>query len=276
MRVGPFTLVSFHAHPDDEALLTGGTLARTARQGHRVVLVVATDGAAGLTREDWVADLAVRRRGEVERAAAALGVHRVVHLGYADSGMDGQASPDTSFVGRPVEEAAQRLAAVLDEEDADLLTVYDAHGGYGHPDHVRVHHVGVRAAALAARPPVVLEATVDRRPLHRATAVLRRLGPALRPLLRGLELPDLSRAYADPARLTHRVDVRGAWEAKRAALAAHASQAAAEGGSGGRTVGLLLRLPGPLSRRVLGREWFLERGRTPTRPLLDDIFASLR
>src|SRR3954465_14291784 len=81
-----YTLVSFHAHPDDEALLTGGTLARAAAEGHRVVLVVATGGERGLTGKP-VDDLAAARRRELDQAAAALGVQRVVLLGYEDSGM---------------------------------------------------------------------------------------------------------------------------------------------------------------------------------------------
>ena len=72
----------------------------------------------------------------------------------------------------PADEAASRLAQILRDEKGDLLTTYDAAGGYGHPDHVRVHDVGARAAATAGTP-VVLEATVDRRSLLRLARVLR-------------------------------------------------------------------------------------------------------
>ncbi|MER6800013.1 PIG-L deacetylase family protein, partial [Amycolatopsis mediterranei] len=77
--MGPVTtIVAFHAHADDPVLLSGGTLARAAADGHRVVVVVATDGMA--------AEHPTPRWAELEAAAAILGVRRVVHLGYADSG----------------------------------------------------------------------------------------------------------------------------------------------------------------------------------------------
>src|SRR4051812_10179812 len=91
------TVVSFHAHPGDEALLTGGTLAKAAAAGHRVVLVTATAGGAGLTasRIRAAGELGRRRLGELEKAAAAIGAASVELLGYDDSGMDGCASGDT-------------------------------------------------------------------------------------------------------------------------------------------------------------------------------------
>src|SRR5690349_16575445 len=87
--VMPGALVSFHAHPDDEALLVSGTLARAAAEGHRVVVVVATAGEAGLTDEAHAADgrLGERRLAELRRSADLLGVARVECLGYADSGL---------------------------------------------------------------------------------------------------------------------------------------------------------------------------------------------
>jgi LmbE family N-acetylglucosaminyl deacetylase len=91
-----FTVVSFHAHPDDEALLTSGTLARAAADGHRVVIVVATAGEAGLTRDDWAADgLGSRRQAELAQSARAIGAARVEVLGHPDSGWSA-ATPATS------------------------------------------------------------------------------------------------------------------------------------------------------------------------------------
>jgi len=83
-----FTLVAFHAHPDDEALLMGGSLARLAAEGHRVVLAVATDGEAGAAASPYRSGpgLAAFRRDELERSAAALGCARVVRFGFKDSG----------------------------------------------------------------------------------------------------------------------------------------------------------------------------------------------
>lgn len=265
----PFTVVSLHAHPDDEAFLVGGTLARLAAEGHRVVLVVATDGEAGLAAAELAGkDLGQRRRAELATAAARLGCAEVRFLGYADSGMDGRAEGN-AFARTPVEAAAQHVASVLGELGADALTIYDSHGGYGHPDHIQVHRVGLRAAELAGTP-LVLEATVDRRPLIRVLKLLRafRLSPA------GWDPERFAGAYADPGQITHRVNVAPWAEEKRAAMAAHASQATAD--TEVRTLAVFLRFPRPLYRLVFRHEWFVERSRPPVRPLVDDPLETLR
>ena len=264
-----FTLVAFHAHPDDEALLTGGTLARAADEGHRVVLVTATAGGRGLAgHEDGSGEeLAEVRSRELQESARALGCARLVTLGYADSGLDG-AAPG-GFATVDVEAAARRLAELLVDERADVLTVYDRNGGYGHPHHVAVHRVGVRAAELAGTP-VVLEATVDAALFVSALRVLRWFGDAL-----GRSAPFGTRSVFAPHReITHRVRVTGHLEAKRRAMAAHASQQRAEGQT--RVLARMLALPGPLFALAFGREWFVERGRRPGRRPLDDVFASVR
>jgi LmbE family N-acetylglucosaminyl deacetylase len=269
-----YTLVSFHAHPDDEALLTAGTLARAAAEGHRVVLVVATSGEAGLTTpaQSGFDPLGERRRlgelraAEVERSAALLGCARVVHLGYPDSGMRGEHG---GFAALAIDEPAQRLAEVLQAEGADALTVYDANGGYGHPDHIQVHRVGHLAAQIAGTP-LVLEATVDRSALMRALRLVHwtKLAPA------DFSPARMARSYSDPAELTHRVDVRGYLGQKRLAMRAHATQSA--GGGGERTLAFCSKLPAPLYRRAFGTEWFIERGRQRLDTPSDDIFCSLR
>ena len=266
-----FTLVSFHAHPDDEALLTGGTLARAAADGHRVVLVTATAGEAGLSGDGMQdsARLEAQRRGELARSAQALGCARWEILGYDDSGYGPGAPRPGSFATLDPEEPARRLAEILRAERADALTVYDPHGGYGHLDHQQVHRVGVRAAELAGTP-LVLEASIDRDRIGRVAALLRWV-----PGVRRLIPPDrFAGAFLPRRQLTHQVDVRAHLRAKTAALAAHRSQQT--GGGSVRTVTLLLRLPGPLLGPVLGREWFRERGREQHGVLLDDLFASLR
>lgn len=263
-----FTVVAFHAHPDDETLLTGGTLARAAAEGHRVVLVVATLGQAGLADDPRGDGLAQRRRNELMAAASALGCARVETLGYIDSGLAGDFAADRRFADAPVEEAARSLAALLREEHADVLLSYDPHGGYGHPDHVQVHRVGARAAALT-KTPVVLEATIDRDTLQPVLRLLRLAGR----LLPCLPLGNIQNAFTARAEITHSVDVRGHLDRKRAALRAHTSQT--EGG-GLRTVGVLLGLPGPLFAFAAGREWFVERSRVRGCGLSDDIFQSLR
>ena len=264
----PHTLVVFHAHPDDEALLTAGTMARAAAAGHRVVAVFATDGGAGLASTGY-GPLGAVRRAEARDAAAALGTHRVEFLGYGDSGMAGQPSGlDVPFAAADPGEAAARLAAILREEHADVLTSYDPAGGYGHPDHVQVHRTGALAAALAGTP-VLLEATVDRTALRRALRLVSWL-PGLPP---GFDPGRVETAYTARAELTHRVDVRAFTGPKRAAMAAHASQATADRGT--RTLQVLLRLPGPVFDLVTGQEWFRQPGRARPRRLLDDVFAGL-
>lgn len=271
-----YTIVSFHAHPDDEALLTSGSLAKAVADGHRVVLVVATAGEAGLAWKKIVGDIPLgdRRLAELNASAGKIGCARVVLLGYGDSGSgELAASPDStlaanSFARVDCEAAAQRLASILLAENADVLTIYDPAGGYGHPDHVQVHRVGMRAADLASTP-LVLEATIDRTLLRRAVSVLR----PLRWFLPGLDLPDFQSSYTDRRDLTHRIDVRRQLCVKRAAMSAHVTQSTSE--SGLRTIAFLLRLPDPLFRLAFRYEWFVERGRLPGRPLVTDLFASL-
>jgi LmbE family N-acetylglucosaminyl deacetylase len=264
-----YTLVAFHAHPDDEALFTGGTLARCSAEGHRVVVVTATSGERGLS-DGRSFDLGTTRLAELDAAARELGVARVVTLGYGDSGMDERVpSPQGSLCAAPLGEVAGRLAEVLTEERADAVTIYDAHGGYGHRDHVRVHEAGL-AAAQQAGTRLVLEATVARESLQRGVRLLNMVG--IRP--GGVRAADLAAAFRARAEVTHEIDVRRWVPAKRRALAAHASQAA--GGVDVRTVALLARMPSPLARRVLGREWFVEHGRSPARHPVNDVFASLR
>jgi LmbE family N-acetylglucosaminyl deacetylase len=267
-----YTIVCFHAHPDDEALLMGGTMARLAAEGHRVVLVTATDGEAGLAAARLTAQLPLgeRRRHEVTESAQSLHCARVVLLGYADSGMADQPSQaDNCFARLPVAVPAERLAGVLSAEAADVLTIYDPAGGYGHPDHLQVHRVGVRAAEIA-HTRVVLEATLDRRTLQRALRLIRPF-TGRSPELRAARF---DRLYTDPRQITHRVDVTAFLGQKRSAMQAHASQLTADADV--RTLARLLRLPGPLFRLAVGREWFVEHGRATAGAPLDDVLASLR
>ncbi len=265
-----FTVVSFHAHPDDEALLTGGTLAKAAAEGHRVVLVTATRGERGLAgSSDGTGELLAQRRLDELRAAAdALGCARVVCLDYPDSGLLPDPADRGLFAHVDLEEAARRLAALLVEEHADVLTVYDRNGGYGHPDHVQVHRVGSRAAALAGTP-VVLEATVSASLFRGVLALLRLVGDRL-----GGSAPlGTSRVFAAGREITHRVRVTGYLSRKRAAMAAHASQRRGDGQV--RVLERLVHLPRPLFALACGHEWFIEQGRGPRR-VQGDIFATLR
>lgn len=150
----PGTLLLVHAHPDDEAISTGGVMARAHDQGRRVVLVTATRGERGEIHNVDEAStrprLAEVRTEELRRAGEILGVDRQEFLGYVDSGMagtDGNADP-ASFHRAPLLEAAGRLAAILREERPEVVVTYGADGIYGHPDHVKAHEVTVAALDL--------------------------------------------------------------------------------------------------------------------------------
>ena len=253
----PATLVCFHAHPDDEAIQTGGTIARAADAGHRVVVVFATRGELGEV-DDGVLDpgetLAERRTRECDAAAGILGAARVAFLGYRDSGMAGEPTNDDpdAFWRADVDTAAARLAGILREEDAQVLTVYDERGGYLHPDHVQVHRVGLRAAELAGTPRVY-EATADRDHFVETITEMRAELAAL-----GEDIPDdlpESAEFADnfsPAHvITTRVDVRDVLARKRAALAAHASQID--------ETSVFVSMPDEIFARAFGTEWFIRR-----------------
>jgi LmbE family N-acetylglucosaminyl deacetylase len=147
-----------------------------------------------------------------------------------------------------VDEAAARLAAILDEERAEVLTIYDDIGGYGHPDHIQVHRVGVRAAELAGTP-MVYEATINRDHLLR----VRDLAPdpsmdfdPSGPMDDGNPLGSLE------AEINLAVDVTPFLEQKRQALAAHASQVT--------DIGMFLAMPRDVFDAFFGTEWFIEPG----------------
>lgn len=250
-------------------------MARLAAEGHRVVLVVATSGERGLTAAPGAA-LGELRHAETLASARALGCARVEFLGYGDSGLDGNggagsgAAPDGAgpvpFALAAVDEAATRLADLLREEGATLLTTYDPAGGYGHPDHVQVHRVGARAAELAGTP-LVLQATVDRELLLRAVRLLRRLSPL------PIDPSTFETAYAPRAAITHRINVRRYSKAKRLSMASHLTQTT--GGDTVRTLAALLRLPRFVFRWVLGTEWYVQPGLSPSRAVQDPL-ATLR
>jgi LmbE family N-acetylglucosaminyl deacetylase len=248
------TLVSFHAHPDDESIACGGVLRKASDEGHQVVLVVATRGERGEVPEGFLAggeELWQRRVSETRAAAEILGVHRVEFLGYLDSGMMGTPANQGpgSFWTTPVDEAAGKLAALLGETRADVLTCYDDNGGYGHPDHIRVHTVGMRAAALAGTPRVY-QNTINRDQILRGRRLF--TGPP------GAEPPDVENdpGFGKPETdITAAVDVRRYLAAKRAAMRAHASQISEQS--------FFLALPDEAFSYAFGTEWFIRDGQGP-------------
>ena len=256
------TVVFFHAHPDDEAIFTGGTMALLAAAGWRVVLVVATAGEQGLSSAGIGPEvpLAVRRMGETARAAECLGAQRIEFIGYHDSGVEDRGLTGTAtgrpvgaFADAPVEEAAARLAAILIEEGARALVSYDGRGIYGHVDHVQVHLVGMTAAREAAVS-TVYEATVDREYLHfvethlvvEATIATQ---PERRELGLGLAAAPLGLSTVE---VDCTVDVRSVLPVKRQAMSAHASQIPETSSA--------MRLPDADFAAVYGYEWYARRG----------------
>jgi LmbE family N-acetylglucosaminyl deacetylase len=246
------TLVSFHAHPDDECISCGGVMRKAHEEGHRVVLVVATRGELGEVPDGFLDDgeqLWQRRVDETQAAADILGADRVEFLGYTDSGMMGEPTNDApgTFWTADVEEAAAKLAAILRDEHADVLTVYDDHGGYGHPDHIQVHRVGMRAAELAGTRKVY-QATINR---DRARAGQREFAERA-----GIELPDMAPDFGTPeSEITCAVDVTAFADHKRKAMRAHASQISEQS--------FFLALPDDAFRFAFGTEWFIRTGQGP-------------
>jgi LmbE family N-acetylglucosaminyl deacetylase len=249
------TIVFVHAHPDDETTQTSGSMARAAAQGDRVVVVYATNGDHGDAPDDLADGETVvdRRRAEAEASARATGTQRVEWLGYADSGMTGweQNGAADALHGADVDEVARRVAAILDDEDADVLVGYDWHGNYGHPDHVKVHHIAHRAAQLAARRPRLLESTMNR------TAMVRDRQARLE---RGEEVdwdPDSPMDDGNPLGSTEDeidwvVDVSDFIDQRRAAVRAHASQ---------QDTVWMRTMPDEDFAAMFGREFYIEPGR---------------
>lgn len=243
------TLAFVHAHPDDEALFTAGTMARAVAEGHRVVLITATDGAAGLANSSFSKGLAEHRSKELQESARILKVAALHGLGYPDSGLTGHVSE--GFAHQPVAEIAERIVDIAHSEAVDVLVGYDAAGGYGHPDHVHVHRCTHAAAQLLGPGVRLFEATLPREPIASAVTAAARLH--LTPA--GFDPSQFARAFTPRRQITHRVDVRRFLHAKRASMRAHASQATADDGT--RTLAVLSNLPGPLFSALLGTEYYV-------------------
>jgi LmbE family N-acetylglucosaminyl deacetylase len=244
------TAVFFHAHPDDESMTTAGTMAKAAAAGHRVVMVTATRGEHGEVPEGFLSNgesLRERRERELAESCRLLSVARHEYLGYVDSGMMGTPENDLedAFWRADVEDAARRLAGILDEESADVVVIYDENGTYGHPDHIQVHRVGKRAAELAATPNVFM-ATINRDHIFKMIQQAKDMG---------LDVPD-DVADFDPesfgvpeSRITTAVDVLAQIDLKMASMRAHASQIPPDN--------FLLTMPAEAFAASFGVEWYV-------------------
>jgi N-acetyl-1-D-myo-inositol-2-amino-2-deoxy-alpha-D-glucopyranoside deacetylase len=246
------SLLLVHAHPDDESIGTGATMAKYAAEGARVTLVTCTLGELGEIippdlRHLLPDELGQHRIVELDRACAALGVEDHRFLGgegrYRDSGMMGLPDNDDPrcFWRADIDEAAGVLAKVIDEVAADVIVTYDANGFYGHPDHIQAHRVTRRAHEL----------TGETAKLY-ATALPRSV------LARAVELPedswfvkhtDLSLGIPDD-QVTTEIDASRYLDAKRAAMRAHETQITVDGD--------YFATSNDLGSRILGIEYYTQ------------------
>jgi LmbE family N-acetylglucosaminyl deacetylase len=236
--VASHTVVVLHAHPDDEAIFTGLTVRRLADAGARVVVVTATDGAAGVPRIRLPFGETLRRRrlAELERACELLGAARLEVLGHGDSGAHAGPYRRGTLGAADPGRVARQVARIADREGASTLVHYDPRGIYGHVDHVQVHRVG--ALVVDRLGLTGYEATVDAEELRR--------GP--RHVLQHAAGDDLDVGVPAAAiSVTVHAGI-GDLLAKMAAMAAHASQIGPE-------------YLDPLDfGAAYGREWFVRRG----------------
>lgn len=237
-------LLFVHAHPDDETLTTGATIAHYAARGADVQVLTCTLGEEGEVIGDRWAHLAVQqadqlggyRIGELAAALRALGVGAPQFLGGAgrwrDSGMTGTpARRQLRFVDADDAETVVALATVIRQLRPHVVVGYDPHGGYGHPDHVHVHHVTTAAVAAAA------DRTADSGPpwatpkLYWTVSATSAWQAARQQLRDADRLPHWALPADDEAvgafpddRIDAVIEATGSRSAKVAAMAAHATQ----------------------------------------------------
>lgn len=266
------TLMCVHAHPDDEAISTGGILARYAAEGLETILVTCTNGELGdgpggvkpgengHTEEEVVA----LRRSELEVSCAALDVGHLELLGYHDSGMMGWPQNDSpqAFWHADVEEAAVRLAGLIDRYRPQVVVTYDANGFYGHPDHIQAHRITLAAIERSGIPDKLYFPAVPKSALPRFAEMLE---------ARGVEVPaeieDATIGTPDEE-IGAVVDCSSFSAAKFASLSAHASQAENI---------FFLSLGEQVFGEVFSQEAFVRvRDRTGQAGVEDDLFTGLR
>jgi LmbE family N-acetylglucosaminyl deacetylase len=265
--------MAVHAHPDDEAIGTGGILARYADEGVRTVLVTCTNGElgdapGGVKPGDPGHDERVvvpLRRRELEASCEVLGVSQLELLGYHDSGMQGWPQNDApgSFWRTPVEEAAHRLADLMRTYGPQVVVTYDENGFYGHPDHIQANRI-TRAAVAECGIPAKLY----------YTAVARSLLRGFRDVLAeaGIEVPaevEENPDFGTPDELiTTTIDCSAVAGRKYASLAAHASQSDNI---------FFLQMGEELFSTLMGSESFVRAVDSTGAPVPeDDLFAGLR
>jgi N-acetyl-1-D-myo-inositol-2-amino-2-deoxy-alpha-D-glucopyranoside deacetylase len=267
-------LLLVHAHPDDETIATGGTMARYAAEGAEVTLVTCTRGEQGeivpegLRHLGTGKPLADARVEELADAMRILGVADHRFLGpYEDSGMIGTPENEraTAFWNADLDEATAHLAKVIREVRPQVVVTYDENGGYGHPDHIQAHRVtGLAVAATQADAPVAklyhcAWGGPERR--RREAADYEAAG---RP--GGFDPPDPDKALAPPAPPTTRIDIAPYVDLKLEAIAAHRTQVS--------VVDRFFALSNNVAHAVFDEEWFTLAHGTPGPAGGDDGFEN--
>jgi mycothiol S-conjugate amidase len=234
--------LAIHAHPDDESSKGAGTMARYADEGVRVVLVCATGGEEGeilnprMDRPGIQENMPDIRKAELETACDILGVQRIYHLGYRDSGMPGTDANKRAeaFWNADPDEALGKLVKIIRDERPEVVLCYDESRGYEHPDHIRVHEWGTEAFHAAGDSEKFPDAGAPWTPsklYYFATFTRQRLEKLNEEALReGIESPFVgwlenweTMGFEEP-RVTAQVDVGDYVELRSKALLAHATQ----------------------------------------------------
>jgi N-acetyl-1-D-myo-inositol-2-amino-2-deoxy-alpha-D-glucopyranoside deacetylase len=233
-------LLTIFAHPDDETFGTAGVMAAAVERGLPVTVISATRGEAGESAVPGLDDperLGIVRERELHEAMRQIGVSDVRLLGYRDSGMAGSPSAEhpRAFIRVPVESAASTLASHIRSIRPHVILTFGPEGLYGHPDHLHMHHVALRAIQLAADPPHRGRATAEpwQTPVLYFAAFPREDMLAMfdRPNSPLSSLSDDARANLGTPRsqITHRINIEPWKASKRAAIASHRTQTAAGG-----------------------------------------------
>ena len=285
----PLTIMAVHAHPDDEAIGTGGVLARYADEGIRTILVTCTGGEVGEIADPSLAtpeNLGQVRERELRQACQILGITQLELLGYRDSGMAGtDANEDPrAFARADLDVAVGRLVELVRRHRPQVMVTYDDNGFYGHPDHINANRITVRAFAAAGDPAAYpeqgLEPWAPKKLYYTAVARSAIARFAERLAEHGIELPlrgedaDAGDAEAPPfgtpdELVTTVVDVASVVDRKRRALWAHATQMGADV--------FFARIPPALFDELFGRESFqLVEARVEAPIPETDLFAGLR
>ena len=258
----PLTLMAVHAHPDDEAIGTGGVLARAAASGLRTVLVTCTGGEVGEINphtEVATESLGEVRERELRAACDILNVSHLELLGYRDSGMMGTPDNDhpRAFARADLDAATARVAELVRKHRPHVIVTYDENGFYGHPDHINAHRVAVGAFALAGdashTSPSGLEPWQPAKLYYTAVSqsAMAQFGARLREA--GVQPPIEDAAEEHPwgtpdDLITTVVDVTPFVEQKRSALFAHATQMGPDV--------FFSKIPPPLFHELFGQEAF--------------------